>query len=266
MSFFTVLGALVTSSCLTSSVRSAMASMSNSGEKKKNDQGGEVIVIGGTESYISMPDVAEVPTSVSEYTVIAYDPDSTSLNSASSWEENKECAGGGHDCLYIERVENGRVTAITDKDGNDFLQKFVDDLYAGKLPKIDDLIGNDDSAFRKRNKLSPDNKLMVKIGDQFVKIDPGKKYEFGDVDENGRPPHSFGPLPVSQYLSILMALYKAEGKPKPTIKIDMPAVKRKLTGAMVSAQTEDQLASARASQPTTNDPAKMAAKTAAGVQ
>ena len=62
-----------------------------------------------------------------------------------------------------------------------------------------------------------------------------------------------------------MALYKAEGKPKPTIKIDMPAVKRKLTGAMISAQTEAQLASARASQPTTNDPDKMAAKEAAGV-
>lgn len=265
MSFFTVLGALVTSSCLTSSVRSAMASMSNSSEKKKNDQGGEVIVIGGTESYISMPDTDKVPTSVSEYTVIAYDPDSTSMNSASSWEENKECPGGGHDCLYIERVENGRVTAITDKDGNDFLQKFVDDLYSGKLSKIDDMIKNDIENMKKSKKLSEDNKLMTKVGGNWVKIDPGTKYEF--EDKTGGPKHTFGPMPISQYLAMLMVMYKAEGKPKPTIKIDMPAVKREvITGAPVSAQTEDQLASARASQPTTNDPAKMAAKTAAGVQ
>lgn len=263
MSFFTVLGVLVTSSCLTSSVRSAMGSMSNSGEKKKNDQGGEVIVIGGTEGYISMPDTKEVPTSVSEYTVIAYDPDTTSMNTASSWEENKECPGGGHDCLYIERVENGRVTAITDKDGNDFLQKFVDDLYSGKLSKIDDMIKNDIENMKKTRKLSEDNKLMVKVGDNWVTIDPGTKYEF-DLEGGGKQEIN---MSISQYLVILMVLYKAEGKPKPIIKIDTPAVKREvMTGAPVSAQTEDQLASARASQPTTNDPAKMAAKTAAGVQ
>lgn len=227
MSFFTVLGVLMTSSCLTSSVRSAMASMSNSSEKNKNDQGGEVIVIGGTEGYISMPDTKEVPTSVSEYTVIAYDPDSTSMNSASSWEENKECPGGGHDCLYIERVENGRVTAITDKDGNDFLQKFVDDLYAGKLSKIDDMIENDIENMKKSKKLSEDNKLMTKVGDNWVKIDPGTKYKFDD----GKGGKIEIEMPISQYLAILMVLYKAEGKPKPTIKIDMPAVKRKVMTA-----------------------------------
>ena len=226
MSFFTVVGVLITSSCLTSSVRSAMSSMSPSkatGEKKPDDEG-EVIVIGGTEGYISMPDVAEVPTSVSEYTVIAYDPDSASLNSASSWEENKECPGGGHDCLYIERVENGRVTAITDKDGNDFLQKFVDDLYAGKLSKIDDMIENDYENMKKTKKLSEDNKLMGKFNDKWIKLDPGTTYEFDDGNGGKQEIN----MPISQYLAILMVMYKAEGKPKPTIKIDMPAKKRKV--------------------------------------
>lgn len=229
MSFFTVVGVLITSSCLTSSVRSAMSSMSKSSEEKKTNDGGdggEVIVIGGTESYISMPDTDKVPTSVSEYTVIAYDPDSTSMNSASSWEEKKECPGGGHDCLYIERVENGRVTAITDKDGNDFLQKFVDDLYAGKLDKLDKMIAEDYENMKKTKKLSEDNKLMAKLGDNWVTIDPGEKYEF--EDKTGGPKHTFGPMPISQYLAMLMVMYKAEGKPKPTIKIDMPAVKRKV--------------------------------------
>jgi len=261
MSFFTVLGVLVTSSCLTSSVRSAMASMSKSSEENKPDDEGEVIVIGGTEGYISMPETDKVPTSVSEYTVIAYDPDSTSLNSASSWEENQECPGGGHDCLYIERVENGRVTAITDKDGNDFLQKFVDDLYAGKLDKIDKMITEDYENMKKTRKLSEDNKLMGKLGGEWITLEPGTKYEY----ENERGGKQEINIPISQYLVILMVLYKAEGKPKPTIKIDMPAVKRKVSAQMISAQTEAQLASARASQPTTNDPDKMAAKEAAGV-
>ena len=227
MSFFTVVGALITSSCLASSVRSAMSSMSKSSkENKPNDggDGGEVIVIGGTESYISMPDTDKVPTSVSEYTVIAYDPDSTSLNSASSWEENQECPGGGHDCLYIERIENGRVTAITDKDGNDFLQKFVDDLYAGKLDKLDKMIENDYENMKKTKKLSEDNKLMGKFGGKWITVDPGTTYEY----ENERGGKQEFNMPISQYLALLMVMYKAEGKPKPTIKIDMPAVKRKV--------------------------------------
>lgn len=234
MSFFTVVGVLITSSCLTSSVRFAMASMSPSkatgekkpdatGEKKPDDEG-EVIVIGGTEGYISMPDTNQVPTSVSEYTVIAYDPDSTSLNSATSWAENKECPGGGHDCLYIERVENGRVTAITDKDGNDFLQKFVDDLYAGKLSKIDDMIENDYEKLKETKKLSEDNKLMGKFNDKWIKLDPGTTYEFDDANGGKQEIN----MPISQYLALLMVMYKAEGKPKPTIKIDMPANKRKV--------------------------------------
>ena len=54
----------------------------------------ETIVIGGgekqtsgTENYMSVPDTDKVPVSVSEYTVIAYDPESTSKDRASSWEE-----------------------------------------------------------------------------------------------------------------------------------------------------------------------------------
>jgi len=234
MSFF--IGAGVLSVLMMSSGFAAMTSMSlkkqdggeslkkqDGGESSKKQDGGEVIVIGGTESYISMPGTDKVPTSVSEYTVIAYDPDSTSLNSASSWEENEECPGGGHDCLYIERVENGRVTAITDKDGNDFLQKFVDDLYAGKLSKIDDM---DIEDLKKTKKLSEDNKLMAKLGDNWVKIEPGKTYEYAGKTPGAN--HTFGPISISQYLPLLMVLYKAEGKPKPSIEIDMPAVKRKV--------------------------------------
>lgn len=196
----------------------------------------ETIVIGGgekqtsgTENYMSMPDTAEVPVSVSEYTVIAYDPESTSLDTASSWEEKEECPGGGYDCLYIERVnENGRVTAITDKDGNDFLQKFTDDLYNGKLKWIDEAIQNPTNLARmsQRYKLSDDNQLMFKVDDKWVRVEPGANKEY-QLKDGGMLTQD---MTVTKYLINLMVLYKASGKPKPNIVIDLPALKRQVIG------------------------------------
>lgn len=193
----------------------------------------ETIVIGGgekqtsgTEDYMSMPDTTEVPVSVSEYTVIAYDPESTSMDMASSWEENEECPGGGYDCLYIERVnENGRVTAITDKDGNDFLQKFTDDLYNGKLKWIDEAIQDPTNFARmtQRYKLSDDNQLMFKLeDDKWARIEPGANKEY-QLKDGGVLKQDMN---ITRYLILLMILYKASGKPKPNVVIDLPAVKR----------------------------------------
>lgn len=193
----------------------------------------ETIVIGGTENYMSMPDTTEVPASVSEYTVIAYDPESTSLDTASSWEEKEECPGGGYDCLYIERVnENGRVTAITDKDGNDFLQKFSDDLYNGKLKWIDEAIQDPTNFARmtQRYKLSDDNQLMFKVDDKWVRVEPGANKEY-QLKDGGMLTQD---MTVTKYLINLMVLYKASGKPKPNIVIDLPALKRQVIGTEVS--------------------------------
>lgn len=207
----------------------------------------ETIIIGGeeqtsgTENYMSMPDTTKVPVSVSEYTVIAYDPESTSMDVASSWEENEECPGGGYDCLYIERVnENGRVTAITDKDGNDFLQKFTDDLYNGKLKWIDEHI-QDPTKFgsmSQRYKLSDDNKLMFKLeDDKWERIEPGANKEY-QLKDGGVLKQDMN---ITTYLIFLMILYKASGKPKPNVVIDLPAVKRRVFGpsVMVSYGPED---------------------------
>lgn len=199
----------------------------------------ETIVIGGgekqtsgTENYLSMPDTAEVPVSVSEYTVIAYDPESTSIDTASSWEENEECPGGGYDCLYIERVnENGRVTAITDKDGNDFLQKFTDDLYNGKLKWIDEAIQDPANFARmtQRYKLSDDNQLMFKPDDKWVRVEPGANKEY-QLKDGGVLKQDMN---ITRYLILLMVMYKASGKPKPNVVIDSPAVKRQVFGLSV---------------------------------
>lgn len=196
-----------------------------SGEPETIVIGGQEEQTSGTENYMSLPDTTKVPASVSEYTVIAYDPESTSPNFASSWKENEECPGGGYDCLYMERVnENGRVTAITDKDGNDFLQNFTDDLYDGKLKWIDDMIRNDPGRIRERYRLSDDNKLMFKVDDKWVRIEPGVKKDY-QLKDGGVLTQNMN---ITEYLIHLLVLYKTDGKPKPNVVIDLPAVKRQV--------------------------------------
>ena len=199
-------------------------------KEKKKETGGaaETIVIGGdditptTETYIAMPGSDHVPISFSEYPVYAYDPDATAAeHSGTFWHKNKACQGGGLDCLYVERVENGRVNAITDKDGNNLIQQFVDDLYAGRLTHMDSWIEDykfattpttETEALRNRFKLNGDNKLMQR------KMDAVKwTYVIPGVDRT-----------VGEYLLTLMILYKATGKRKPNVIIDLPAVKRGL--------------------------------------
>ena len=164
----------------------------------------------GREGYIMMPN-SFVPYEHSEYNVYAYNPNSTENPNVGGPEifneEERTCPDGTLDCLYFERVTDGRVTDITDKDGNKLIQQFVDDVYDGKLPLLDPII--EDPRFIERTKLSEDNKLMQLVGDDsWVKINPG-------ID-----------MPVGQYLMLLMVLYKATGKPKPNVVIDLPAVKR----------------------------------------
>lgn len=196
--------------------------VSTSEEEETTSQEEETIVIGGKETYISMPSAEQVPMSFSEYPVYVYDRDSTRLNSAEFWDKNKECPGGGFDCLYSEKVVDGRVVAITDKDGNNFIQQFVDDLYAGKLPLIDEML-EEKETFLKRNKLSKDNKLMRKVGQEWKVVTPN--LEETTASKGGGLSNFM--MPVGQYLLITMLLYKMTGKPKPKVVIDLPAKKRK---------------------------------------
>ena len=177
----------------------------------------ETIVIGGgeqtsgSEGYVMMIDQS-VPLDVSPYNLYAYNPNSTSdpnFGGADIFNTDEgKCPDGTLDCLYFERVTDGRVAGITDKDGNKLIQQFVDDVYDGKLPLLDPIM--EDPRFIERTKLSEDNKLMKLLGDgSWEKVNPGTD------------------MPVGQYLMILMVLYKATGKPKPNVVIDLPAVERR---------------------------------------
>jgi hypothetical protein len=204
-------------------------------EEETTSEEEETIVIGGKETYITMPSAEVVPMSFSEYPVYVYDRDSTRANSAEFWDKNNnECPGGGFDCVYSEKVVDGRVVAITDKDGNDFIQQFVDDLYAGKLSLIDEMLEEKES-FLRTNKLSEDNKLMRKVGEEWKVITPNLEET---TASKGGGKETFM-MPVGQYLLLTMLLYKMSGKPKPKVVIDLPAKKRKapLPSKTLSAET-----------------------------
>lgn len=185
-------------------------------QEKPVEQKSETVVVcgnkqtSGHEGYIMMPN-SFVPYERSEYNVYAYNPNSTSDPNSGGADifktDEGTCPDGTLDCLYFERVTDGRVTDITDKDGNKLIQQFVDDFYDGKLPLLDQLL-EDKPQVLEQNKLSEDNKLMKLKDGSWVKINPGTD------------------MPVGQYLTIVMVLYKATGKPKPNVVIDLPAVKR----------------------------------------
>lgn len=91
-----------------------------------------------TENYMAFP--MNIPTSVSENFVYAYNPNDTAVNASTltgsnqTWvNQTNKCPDYTYNCLFYERVEDGRVKKITNNEGVDLLEQFTNDLYDGKL-------------------------------------------------------------------------------------------------------------------------------------
>ncbi len=183
-------------------------------EKEVDEEGRETIVLSTegsgyetkTEEYIVMP--SNLPTSVSEYPTLAYNPEDTEVAGGPKTfikGTPGTCPDGTYDCLYYERVENGKVTKITNKDGDDFIEMFTDDLYSGKLSLITGDMIND---MKKGFKMNEKGELLGREGDgTFTKIKPG-------ID-----------FPFPTYILTFLILYKDtfKDKPKPKIKLNYDA-------------------------------------------
>ena len=161
----------------------------------------------GTENYIAFPKVEE---SVSPYFVYAYNPNDSKVNSnmmgsSETWNnDTKKCPDGTLDCLYYERVTDGRVTAITDKDGKDLIKTFVDDYWDGKLTAFDE------------------------HADSFpIKMDEGGALynERGGTKMYLKPGVNFAPGMF--LLALMINLKKKYPNKKPVINIDLPSKTRK---------------------------------------
>ena len=160
----------------------------------------------GTENYIAFP---KVDKSVTPYFVYAYNPNdskvtSNMMGSSETWNnDTKKCPDGTLDCLYYERVTDGRVTAITDKDGKDLIKTFVDDFWDGKLTVFDE------------NMTTFDEAAQLNEGGQLTISGPDGETMIAKPGVNAT---------TGMFLVMLMVKLKQKyPDTKPVIKIDMPA-------------------------------------------
>lgn len=161
-----------------------------------------------TENYMAFP--MNIPTSVSENFVYAYNPNDTAVNastllgSSQTWvNQTNKCPDYTYNCLFYERVEDGRVKKITNNEGVDLLEQFTNDLYDGKL----NVYTENKKQITDMYELDEEGRLYVKRPDL-----PGGKF-LVKPGENSAPGMFF--------LALILA-YWATGKPKPNIVIDLP--------------------------------------------
>ncbi len=104
----------------------------------------------GTGTYIAMPRQGKcrgresdpswcgdiTPTTEMNY---VFDPVGGSVGTNGEFEttfnfETNMCADGTRDCVYVEKFdENRKIIGITNSKGEDFIQKFIDDIYSGTV-------------------------------------------------------------------------------------------------------------------------------------
>jgi len=104
----------------------------------------------GTETYIVMPRQSKCYardtdpswcSDINPLTEMNYVLDpvggsiATSGNFETSWDaDTNMCADGTQNCIYEEKFdENRKLIGITNAQGDDFIQKFIDDIYSGAI-------------------------------------------------------------------------------------------------------------------------------------
>lgn len=162
-----------------------------------------------TENYISFPRVED---SVSPYMVYAYNPNDTQVDpvnlmgSDQTWNsETSKCPDDTLDCLYYERVKDGRITSITDKNGKDLIKSFTDDLWAGKLTVYDENMDTFDEIYQ----MDEGGRMSITKGDTTLTLKPGINI----------PPGMF-------FMVLLLKLKKKYPDTKPVININLPVKTR----------------------------------------
>jgi hypothetical protein len=226
--------------------------------KKEDDKdpspssGGDVIIItdegstfetqtSGTETYIAMPHQKKcngwrdpswcgdiTPSTEMNY---VFDPVGGSLASNGDFEttfnyETNMCADGTRDCVYEEKFdENRKIIGITNSKGEDFIQKFIDDIYSGTVD------------FNVTRNIHGENQNLKDFLKNFINFDTttGKL----SMTVLGRTPPTMEIIPgntlgnpanvtdekikiaVGQMIVFIIFYYYANDLPKPNIKLDL---------------------------------------------
>ena len=198
----------------------------------------------GTETYIAMPRQekcygregdpsfcgAITPTTEMNY---VFDPVGGSVATNGNFEttfnfETNMCADGTQNCLYEEKFDETRkLIGITNAQGDDFIQKFIDDIYSGKVDfnvtrdlgggrgsqNLKDLIKNMITFDTTTGKLSMTNPSGTP---PTIEIIPGNNINRGDPVVDGKMK-----MAVGQMIMFIIFYYYANDLPKPTIKFNI---------------------------------------------
>jgi hypothetical protein len=198
----------------------------------------------GTETYISMPRQqkcygresdpswcgAITPTTEMNY---VFDPVGGSIATNGNFEttfnfETNMCADGTQNCLYEEKFDETRkLIGITNAQGDDFIQKFIDDIYSGTVDfnitrdlgggrgsqNLKDLIKNMITFDTTTGKLSMTNPSGTP---PTIEIIPGNNINRGDPVVDGKMK-----MAVGQMIMFIIFYYYANDLPKPTIKFNI---------------------------------------------
>jgi hypothetical protein len=198
----------------------------------------------GTETYIAMPRQekcygregdpsfcgAITPTTEMNY---VFDPVGGSVATNGNFEttfnfETNMCADGTQNCLYEEKFDETRkLIGITNAQGDDFIQKFIDDIYSGTVDfnvtrdlgggrgsqNLKDLIKNMITFDTTTGKLSMTNPSGTP---PTIEIIPGNNINRGDPVVDGKMK-----MAVGQMIMFIIFYYYANDLPKPTIKFNI---------------------------------------------
>ena len=201
----------------------------------------------GTETYIVMPHQqkcrglesdpswcgAITPTTEMNY---VFDALGGSLDSNGDFEttfnfETNMCADGTRDCVYEEKFdENRKIIGITNSKGEDFIQKFIDDIYSGTVDfnvtrningvnqNLKDFLKifiNFDTTTGKLSITFPDT-VGSQVRKSPMEIIPGNTLGINDNIADDKMI-----LAVGQMIVFIIFYYYANDLPKPTIKLNL---------------------------------------------
>jgi hypothetical protein len=198
----------------------------------------------GTETYIAMPRQGKcygregdpsfcgaiTPTTEMNY---VFDPVGGSVATNGNFEttfnfETNMCADGTQNCLYEEKFDETRkLIGITNAQGDDFIQKCIDDIYSGTVDfnvtrdlvggrgsqNLKDLIKNMITFDTTTGKLSLTNPSGTP---PTIEIIPGNNINRGDPVVDGKMK-----MAVGQMIMFIIFYYYANDLPKPTIKFNI---------------------------------------------
>ena len=130
------------------------------------------------------------------------------------------CSDGTSDCVFTENFDEERkLISITNDKGEDFIQKFTDDVWSDKL-KMNKVVSS--PQFKNMIEFNRDTGEMFIIrGGKRVKIIPGNTQFEPDMSED----MSEMRVSVGAMIMYIIFYYYGNDLPKPTIKLDLKSEK-----------------------------------------